>query len=159
MVDKLKVINFLQDFGCAKLEHLQTIFNSRNDNFNNILTSNIVSKKDNIFIYNNSKIDTKMLVALDILCKYKGRYVKFYINYEPICITFLSNANNLYHIIVADETNEKGIIKQVNNPACLPDADRYILAFKDESRLHDIKTNHSFLYCIYPSLEIIKQVL
>lgn len=157
MIDKLKVINFLQDFGCAKLEHLQTLFNARNDNFKSILTSNIVSKKNDIFVYNNARINEKMLVALDILCKYQGRYVNYHTNYAPICITFLSKENNLYHIIVADKTNERGIVRQVNNPACLPDADRYILAFKDDSQLHNIKTNHSFLYCIYPSLEIIKQ--
>jgi len=158
MTDKLKVINFLQDFGCARLEHLQILFKDYNNNFNNILTSNIVTKKDDIFVYNNQKIDNKMLIALDILCKYKGRFVKYYINYEPICITFLSHDNLLYHIIVADEINEKGIIKKVNNPACLPDADKYILAFKDDFMLENIKTTKPFLYCVYPSLDIIEQV-
>lgn len=27
MVDKLKVINFLQDFGCARLNQLQILYN------------------------------------------------------------------------------------------------------------------------------------
>ena len=158
MIDKLKVINFLQDFGCAKLEHLQTLFNSRNDNFKKILTNNIVSKKNDIFVYNNARINEKMLVALDILCKYQGRYVNYHTNYAPICVTFLSKENNLYHIIVADKTNERGIVRQVNNPSTLPYADKYILAFPDEAQLYNINTTHSFLYCIYPSLEIIKQV-
>lgn len=158
MIDKLKVINFLQDFACAKLEHLQTLFNARNDNFKNILTNNIVSKKNDIFVYNNARINEKMLVALDILCKYQGRYVNYHTNYAPICITFLSKENNLYHIIVADKTNERGIVRQVNNPSTLPYADKYILAFPDETQLYNINTTHSFLYCIYPGLEIIKQV-
>ena len=51
MVDKLKVINFLQDFGCARLEHLQTLFDSKNDNFKSILNSNVVSKKNEIFLF------------------------------------------------------------------------------------------------------------
>lgn len=158
MINKLEVINFMQDFGCAKLEHLQTLFNARNDNFKNILTSNIVSKKNNIFVYNNARINEKMLVAFDILCKYQGRFISYHPNYAPICVTFLSKENNLYHIIVADKTNEKGIVRQVNNPSTLPYADKYILAFNDSSKLYDINTTHSFLYCIYPSLEVIKQV-
>lgn len=155
----LKIINFLQDFGAARLYHLQRLFDSKYDNFNRILTNNIVSKKDDIFVYNNYKIDEKMLIALDILCEYKGRFVKYYKNYEPICITFLNNENELYHIIVADEINEDSIIKRVNNPPSLQDADKYILAFKDTKKIDKIKTNHSFLYCTYPGLEIIKQVL
>ena len=48
MIDKLKVLNFLQDFGCAKLEHLQILFDGKNDNFKSILSSNMVSKKGDI---------------------------------------------------------------------------------------------------------------
>lgn len=45
MVDRLKVINFLQDFGCARLNQLQKLFNAPEDNFRNILTGNLVNKK------------------------------------------------------------------------------------------------------------------
>lgn len=45
MIDKLKVINFIQDFGCAKLEHLQILFNDKTENFKNILSSNFITKK------------------------------------------------------------------------------------------------------------------
>ena len=72
MYDKEKVINFLQDFGSAKLEHLQRIFDDYNNNFKNILSSNVISKKGDIFVHNTQKIDENTLVALDILCRYKG---------------------------------------------------------------------------------------
>lgn len=155
MTDKLNIINFLQDFGCAKLNHLQILFNDNSNNFKNILTNNIVSKKNDIFIYNNCKIDEKMLTALDILCKYKKRLKKYHIGYDPINITFLTKDNCLYHIIVSDKFNEKGVVKQINNFACLPDADKIIVAFQDEEQLPNINTNKPFLYCIYPSLQII----
>ena len=71
MVDKEKVTNFLQDFGCAKLEQLQILFESEKDNFKSILMGDAVSKKDDIFVHNTKKIDNTMLIALDILCKYK----------------------------------------------------------------------------------------
>ena len=54
MKEDIEIINFLQDFGCARLKHLQVLFCSKNDNFNRILTNNIISKKDDIFIFNNS---------------------------------------------------------------------------------------------------------
>lgn len=155
MIDKLKVINFLQDFGCAKLEHLQILFNDKTENFKSVLSSNFISKKGEIFVHNNSKINEKMLTALDILCKYKKRLNKYYTNYEPIYITFLTKDNTVYHIIVADKYNEKGIVKQINNLSCLPEADKYILAFPDKFQLENIKCSKPYLYCIYPSLDII----
>ncbi len=156
MVDKLKVINFMQDFGCAKLEQLQILFKSKNSNFRDILNGNMVSKKGNIFVHNTKKIDNNMLVALDILCKYKNRLVKFYKGYEPIYITFLTNENLLYHIIVASEENRKGTVKLINSyPLSLPKADKLILAFPDISDLQNIDCEIPFLYTSYPELEIL----
>ena len=97
MVDKFKVINFLQDFGCAKLNQLQILYGDKNNNFNNVLHSNMVSKKGEVFVHNTRKINDKMLIALDILCKYKGKFIKFYQGYEPIFITFLQM--KIYYII------------------------------------------------------------
>ena len=156
MVNKLKVINFLQDFGCARLDQLQKLYGEENNNFKNVLDGNMVSKKGDIFVHNTKRIDEKMLIALDILCKYKNRYVKFYQGYEPIFITFLTKENLLYHIIVADEENKKGIVKLVNSyPKSLPKADKLILAFPNGEELENIDCKIPFLYTIYPSFEII----
>lgn len=158
MVDKLKVINFLQDFGCATLEQLQILFNDKNYNFKNILTENVISKKDNVFVHNRSKIDNKMLAAIDALCKYKGKFIKFYKNYEPIYITFLTKDNTMYHIIVADEENEKGVVKIINSyPLTIPKADKLILLFKNELELENIDCDIPFLYCTYPKMQILNK--
>ena len=155
---KSKVLNFLQDFGCAKLEHLQILFNDENNNFKNILSNNMVSKKSDIFVHNTKRIDQKMLVALDILCKYKNRLSKYYLGYNPIIISFLTKEHLLYHIIVVDEENEKGIVKLINSyPMSLPKADKLILAFKDDSELENIQCNIPFLYTTYPNLEVINE--
>ena len=92
MVNKLKVINFLQDFGCARLDF----------------------------------------------------------------ITFLTKEDLLYHIIVADEENKKGIVKLVNSyPKSLPKADKLILAFPNGEELENIDCEIPFLYTKYPELEIL----
>lgn len=156
MVDKLKVINFLQDFGCARLNQLQVLYGENNNNFNNVLTSNMVSKKGDIFVHNTRKINDKMLVALDILCKYKHKLVKFYQGYEPVFITFLTKENLLYHIIVADDDNKKGVVKIINSyPLSLPKADRLILAFHDGGELENIDCSIPFLYTSYPDLKVL----
>lgn len=156
MINDLKVINFLQDFGCARLEHLQKLFNNENDNFKNILSSNMVSRKGDIFVHNTRKIDNKILVALDVLCKYKDRLSKYYLGYDPVVITFLTKNNTMYHIIVADEENKKGIVKIVNSyPLSLPKVDKLILVFPDVEELENIDCSLPFLYATYPGLEII----
>ena len=158
MIDRLKVINFLQDFGCAKLEHLQILFDSKDNNFKNVLTGNMISKKGNIFVHNTRRIDDNMLIALDILCKYKLRnsLSKFQYGYDPISISFLGDDNLLYHIIVANEDNKKGIVKKVNTyPLSIPKADRLILVFPDNTELENIECEIPFLYCTYPNYEVI----
>lgn len=158
MVDKIKVINFLQDFGCAKLEHLQILYSDEKDNFKNILVGNMVSKKGYIFVHNTRKINDKMLVALDILCKYKDKLSKFYLGYDPVLITFLTKDNTMYHIIVSDEDNKKGIVKIVNSyPLSLPKVDKLILAFPDGGELANIECNIPFLYATYPNLEVLNK--
>ncbi len=158
MIDKLKVINFLQDFGCAKLNQLQILYNDENNNFKNVLNGNIVSKKGDIFVHNTKKINDKMLIALDILCKYKNRLVKFYQGYEPVFITFLTKDNLMYHIIVADEENQKGIVKIINSyPISLPKADRLILSFPNGEQLENIECEIPFLYSTYPRLEVLNE--
>ena len=130
--ENLKIINFLQDFGCATLKQLQILFNKPNDNFKNILTSNFISKKGDIFVHNNSKIDYKMISALETLCKFKKRLKQFHKGYDPVFITFLTKDNLLYNIIVSDKTNEQGILKLLRTCSpCIPEADKFILLFKD----------------------------
>lgn len=158
MVDKTKVLNFLQDFGCAKIEQLQILFNDKNNNFKNVLDSNMVSKKGDIFVHNTRRIEDKTLIALDILCKYKSRLSNYYLGYDPVIISFLSKDNLLYHIIVADEENKKGIVKLVNSyPLSLPKADRLILAFPDGGELENIDCEIPFLYSTYPGLEVLNE--
>lgn len=158
MVDKLKVINFLQDFGCARLDQLQKLYNDKNNNFKNVLNGNMVSRKQDVFVHNTQRINEKMLVALDILCQYKGRFERFYKGFEPIFITFLSRENLIYHIIIADKENEKGIVKLINlYPSSLPKADKLILAFPDSEELENIDCNIPFLYCTYPGLKILNE--
>lgn len=161
MIDNRKVINFIQDFGCAKLEQLQIIFEDEKNSFKSILSSNIVSKKGNIFVYNNNQIDEQMLTALDILCKFKKRksnnkLVKFYKGYDPVFISFITTENLIYHIIVANENNKRGVMKQVNSyPLFIPKADKLILAFPDRREFENIECDIPFLYCTYPGLEIV----
>ena len=57
--EKIKIINFIQDFGCCTLKHLQILFNKPNDNFKDILQGNFVNRKGDIFVYNKSTIDMK----------------------------------------------------------------------------------------------------
>lgn len=156
MIDKLKVMNFLQDFGCARLEHLKIIFEDKNNSFKSILDKKMVSQKGDVFVHNTRVIDNSMLIALDALCKFKGRYSNFYIGYGPVLISFITKDNLKYHIIVADEDNKKGIVKIVNDyPMSLPKADRLILIFPNRSELENIECDIPFLYAIYPGMQII----
>ncbi len=158
MEDKnLKVINLVQDFGCCKLEHLQTIFDRKKDNFKDILSKNLINKKGDIFVWNNCKIDIKMLASLDVLCKYKGRYKYFYKGIGINYITFLDSYDTLYKIIVSDKQNETGLLKQLKISDPNIDADKLILLFEDDANIHNIVSDKPYLYCIYPNIKIISK--
>lgn len=156
--ERIKIINFLQDFGVATLKQLQILYNKPNDNFKDILTGNFVSKKGDFFIHNNVKVDVKMIYALEILCKYKGRYKQFHKGYDPVYITFLAKDNTLYNIIVSDKDNEKGVLKLLrNNSPMIPEADKFILLFQDAECFEELEFNIPYIYCVYPQMKIINR--
>ena len=116
----------------------------------------MVSKKGDVFVHNTKRINEKMLVALDILCKYKDRLSKYYMGYDPVLITFFTKDNTMYHIIVADEGNQKGIVKIINSyPLLLPKVDKLILVFPSGRELENISCSIPFLYVTYPGLDIL----
>lgn len=150
-----KIINFLQDFGCSSQEQLNILFGNNID-FKYILGTGNVSKKNNIYVHNLKEIDKKMIVALDVLCKYKGRYKQFHTNFSPIYITFLTNKNILYHIIVSDKNDEKGVQKLLKNAEIsIPDADKLILLFEDLEMYSRLECKKEYLYCTYPPVKIV----
>lgn len=115
----------------------------------------ILYLKKEIYLF-TIQIDGQMIIALDILCKYKTRIIKYYKGYEPIFIIFITKDNLIYHIIVANEDNQKGVVKLVNSyPLSFPKADKLILAFPDEIELENIDCDILFLYATYPGLEVI----
>lgn len=156
--EKIKIINFVQDFGCCTLRQLQILYNKPNDNFKDILQGNFVNRKGDIFVYHKADIDMKMIYALDVLCRYKKKLKKYYKRYDPVYITFLTKDNILYNIIVTDKSDEQGVLKLLKNHApTIPEADKFILLFQDEVCFKDVICSTPFAYCIYPSLKIIQK--
>lgn len=156
--EKIKIINFIQDFGCCTLKQLQILFNMPNNNFKDILQCNFVTKKGDVFVYNKSTIDMKMIYALDILCKYKKRLKHYHKGYNPTYITFLTQDNILYNIIVTDKENEQGVLKllRIKSPI-IPEADKFILLFKDEICFNKVDCSTKYIYCTYPNLKILQK--
>lgn len=97
-----------------------------------------------------------MISALEVLCKYKGRYTKFFRGFDPVYISFLNKDNILYSILVSDKQNEKGVLKllRVESPM-LNKADKYILLFRDDLCLNEVECNVPYIYCLYPDLTIL----
>ena len=156
MTDYKKVIDFIQEFGCAKLEHLQILFNEKNNSFNQILNNNMISKKDGVFIHNTRRLDNNMLIALDALCQYKDSLVSQYTGFFPVYIKFLTKENETYGIIVADEETRSGVVKALNSdPPMIPAVDKLILLFPDSEDYNKINCEKPFMYATYPDMEII----
>ena len=156
MENDLKIINFLQDFGCATIDQLKILTGKADYYFRNIINSDVVSKKGNILVHNTRKIDKKMIAALNVLCRYKKRLIHFRKGYDPIYITFLTKNETLYHIIVTDKENEKGVLKLLRvNPPYFQNADKYIILFEDDSLFDEVECDIPYLYCTYPEIKIV----
>lgn len=150
-----KLINFIEDFGCATEEQLKILFDCSKNDIKNILHSHFINRKGNIIVHKQKGIDKKVLAAIDVLCEYKGRYKQFYKNFEPIYITFFNN-NELYNIIVSEKSDEKGIIKMLKNkPTGSWYCDKVILLFEDTEMKDNIEIDIPYLYCTYPPVQII----
>ena len=150
-----RILNFIQDFGCVSEKQLQKLFECNRNDFKDILNSNTVSKKKDIYVHNSRAIDNKMIAALDVLTAYQGRFTDFYLGITPVYISFLCN-DTLYNVIVTDIDNQEGIVKRLNNqPLKFSYADKYVLLFKDTSMLDKIKFSKPYLYCTYMPIKII----
>lgn len=164
MIDdkQLEIINFLQDYGCAKIRQLQIIFDAPNDNFNKLLRTRFISRKEDIFVHNNSKIDEDIIAALEIFCIYKNENRVTGIDalrnpMYPVTLSFFDRDSNRYDVIVANKTNENGIVKKINSLSFIPKADKYIFMFKDDMQITNIKFEKPYIYCTYPEINILKQ--
>ncbi len=153
---EIKIINFIEDFGCVKINQLETLFGLDKITLKNILRYHFINKKDDIIVFKNKTINKKMIAALDVLCKYKGRYKYFKRNFEPVYISFLSKNDETYDIIVSEKKDEEGIIKMLNKNQNL-NADKLILLFEDEQAKSRLNITKPYLYCIYPEIKVIKK--
>ena len=156
MVDNVKVINFLQDFGCAKLEHLQILFEDKKKSFKQILNSNMVSKRGDIFVHNTRTLNEKMLIALDILCVFKPVAKRYCPGSNPSIITFYTTENWKCNILIADKENQKGMVKFLNSKIeFMHNTDKLLVVFYDDTEVENIECEIPIYYIIYPKLEVI----
>ena len=152
---EIKIINFIEDFGCVKVSQLETLFDLDKITLKNILKYHFINKKEDTIIFKNRSIDKKMIAALDVLCRYKGRYKYFKKDFKPIYISFLSNKDEVYSIIVSEKKDEEGIVKMLNKNQNL-NADKIIILFEDELSIGKLIAKKKYLYCLYPDIKIIK---
>lgn len=154
MVNYLDAMNFIQDFGCARLKDLQILYDAKDDNFNKLLEGNMITKKGDIFVHNTAKINEDMLKAISLLCKFKKRLKQPLYTKYPALISFITVENTTYHIIVANEENREAIIKIINSGTnLLKNADKLLLIFPDASDLNNITCEKEFGYTTYPDLK------
>ena len=100
----------------------------------------------------------KMISALDVLCKYKKKLKQYHKGYDPVYITFLTNENVLYNIIVTNKQDEQGVLKLLrNNSPIIPEADKFLLLFEDETCFESVECKTPYSYCLYPDLKIINR--
>ncbi|MBO6233715.1 MAG: hypothetical protein J6I85_02725 [Clostridia bacterium] len=156
--EKIEILGFLAQFGCAKISQLQILFNKPNNNMKEIINTNFVSKKGDILIHNHAVLDKKMISAIDILCQYKGRYAHYHRGVGQVYITFITKENLLYNIIVTDKGNEDGLLRllKIDSPA-IPEADRLYLLFEDDACLNKIECKLPYAYCLYPEIKILNR--
>lgn len=57
------------------------------------------------FSLSGEKLSLKMIHALNVLCRYKGRFKQFHKGYDPVYITFLTKDNILYNVNVINMLN------------------------------------------------------
>ena len=90
------------------------------------------------------ELNMKTINALNVLCRYKGRFKQFHKGYDPVYITFLTKENILYNVIVTDKNNEQGVLKLliVISPI-FPDIPDTVLTYVHQSTVLTIHCLHN----------------
>lgn len=152
-----EVLQFLLVFNTATVKQLIQLTNCTVQDINYLLSNKLIEKdKKTNFIYHRIRgFDVKVMVALDIICKYKKDIQKYSKGRFPSIINFTVD-DTTYDIIVARTIEQESILQKLDEKSF---ADKVILVIENKEMYNvaDINTNRECLICTYP-LQIIAKV-
>ena len=152
MNEKQKQISkLLWDFESLREEHILKICDCSESDINYLISKKVITKdKDTkILKYNNKVINSRNIVAFDVVMNYLDRNAKVKKAKYPINVSMQTNEFT-YDIIA---------IKEIEVDALFEDIDKIIIIIETKNYIKKIiNTQRPYCICTYPPLEIVDMV-
>ena len=153
--EKLKQISkLLWDFESLREEHILKICNCSESDINYLISKKVIIKdKDTkILRYNNKAVNSRNIVAFDIVMEYLDRNVKVKKSKHPVNVTMQTNECT-YDIIAIKEKEIDALYENIDK---ISKSDKVIIIIEAKNYIgKNINTQRPCCICTYPPLEIV----
>ncbi len=158
MNEKQKQISkLLWDFESLREEHILKICNCLESDINYLISKKVIIKdKDTkILRYNNKTINSKNIVAFDVVMDYLDRNAKVKKAKHPINVSMQTDEYT-YDIIAIKEIEVDALFEDIDK---ISKADKIIIIIETKNYIKKfINTQRPYCICTYPPLEIVEMV-
>lgn len=158
MNEKQKQISkLLWDFESLREEHILKICNCLESDINYLISKKVITKdKDTkILKYNNKTINSRNIVAFDVVMNYLDRNAKVKKAKHPINVSMQTDEFT-YDIIAIKEMEVDALFEDIDK---ISKADRIIIIIETKIYIKKfINTQRPCCICTYPPLEIVDRI-
>lgn len=158
MNDKQKQISkLLWDFESLREEHVLNICNCLESDINYLISKKVITKdKDTkILKYNNKTINSRNIVAFDVVMNYLDRNAKVKKAKYPVNVSMQTDKFT-YDIIAIKEMEVDTLFEDIDK---ISKADRIIIIVETKNYIKKfINTQRPCYICTYPPLEIVDRI-
>lgn len=158
MNEKLKQISkLLWDFESLREEHILKICNCSESDINYLISKKVIIKdKDTkILRYNNKAINSRNIIAFDIVMEYLDRNVKVKKAKHPVNVTMQTNECT-YDIIAIKEKEIDALYENIDK---ISKSDKVIIIIETKNYIgKHINTQRPCCICTYPPLDIVDMI-
>ena len=158
MNEKQKQISkLLWDFESLREEHILKVCNCSESDINYLISKKVITKdKDTkILKYNNKEINSRNVIAFDVVMNYLDRDARVKKAKYPINVSVKTNEFT-YDIIAIKEMEVDALFDDIDK---ISKADKIIIIIETKNYIKKfINTQRPCCICIYPPLEIVDMI-
>lgn len=152
-----KILNLLWEFNSLRVEHVLQICNCTEKEINFLIARKAIIKdrKRNILRCNNKELNSKNIVAFDVVMNYLDRNPKIIKGEHPINVT-IKTEQFTYDIIAVKEIEVDPLFEQIDE---ISKADRIIIIIETKQYIRKtINTKRPCYICTYSPLKIVDRL-
>lgn len=152
-----KIAKLLWDFQSLREEHVYKLCECKENDINYLIANKVITKdkNTNILRYMGKEINSRNIVAFDVVMDYLERNPEIKKSKHPINVSMKAGIFT-YDIIAIKEIEMENLFENIDN---ISSSDRIIIIIETKEYIkRKLKTKRPCYICTYPPLEIVDRI-